>query len=170
MLEKTIATLLNEQINKELFSSYLYMDMANFYAEKALLGYENWFKIQAQEEMNHALLFRQYLLNNGHAVTFAVVADPTKEYADYKAPLLESLKHEEFVTASINVIYEEAIKHKDYRTQQFLDWFIKEQGEEEMNAQENIQKYDVFGTDSKGLFMLNQEMGTRVFTPPSLVL
>ena len=170
MLAPKVTTLLNEQVNKEFYSAYLYLDMANFYADKGLLGYENWFKVQAQEEMSHAMLFRQYLQNNGHRVTLSAIADPSKEYADLKTPLLDALSHEQYVTKSINTIYEEALKEKDFRTQQFLDWFIKEQGEEEMNAQENIQKFEVFGIDSRGLYLLNQEMQTRVFTPPSLVL
>jgi ferritin len=86
------------------------------------------------------------------------------------SPLQESLKHEQFVTASINNIYDEASRIKDYRTMQFLDWFIKEQGEEEKNAEDLILKYNVFGTDAKGLYMLNSELGTRVYAPPSLVL
>ena len=91
-------------------------------------------------------------------------------YNDTKDPLVEALKHEEYVTASINNIYEVAVKQKDYRSQQFLDWFIKEQGEEEANAQENIQKFEVFGSDNRGLYMLNKELETRVFSPPSLQL
>ncbi|MBJ2356792.1 ferritin [Sphaerochaeta sp. S2] len=170
MLSKEIATLLNEQINKEFYSAYLYLDMANFYAEKGLFGYENWFKVQAEEEMSHAMLFRQYLLNNGHTVTLSALADPSKSYENTKDPLVEALKHEEYVTASINNIYEVAVKQKDYRSQQFLDWFIKEQGEEEANAQENIQKFEVFGSDNRGLYMLNKELEARVFTPPSLQL
>ena len=170
MLAPTIAKLITEQINKEFYSAYLYLDMANYYADKGLLGYENWFKVQAQEEMSHAMLMRQYLQNNGHAVKLSALADPSKSYADLKAPLVEALKHEEYVTASINAIYEEAIKVKDFRTQQFLDWFIKEQGEEEMNAQENIQKFEVFGSDARGLYLLNQELAARTFAPPSLVL
>ena len=170
MIDKKIVTLLNEQINKEFFSAYLYLDMANFYAHKNLLGYENWFKVQAQEEMAHAMLFRQYLLNNGYAIESPAIGDPTKKYEDNKAPLLEALKHEQYVTASINAIYDQAMQHKNYRTLQFLDWFIKEQGEEEMNAEENIQKYDLFGTDSKSLYMLDKELLARVFTAPSLVL
>ena len=94
MIDKKIVTLLNEQINKEFFSAYLYLDMANFYAHKGLVGYENWFKVQAQEEMAHAMLFRQYLINNGYAVTSPAIGDPTKKYEDNKAPLLEALKHE----------------------------------------------------------------------------
>ncbi len=170
MLAPTIANLITEQINKEFYSAYLYLDMADYYADKGLLGYENWFKVQAQEEMSHAMLMRQYLQNNGHGVKLSALADPSKEYADLKAPLTEALKHEQYVTASINTIYEEAIKAKDFRTQQFLDWFIKEQGEEEMNAQENIQKFEVFGTDARGLYLLNQELAARTFAPPSLVL
>jgi ferritin len=170
MLANTIAKLITEQINKEFYSAYLYLDMANYYAGKGLLGYENWFKVQAQEEMNHAMLMRQYLQNNGHGVTLGALADPTKTYPDLKAPLVEALKHEEFITESINTIYEEAVKVKDFRTQQFLDWFIKEQGEEEMNAQQNIQKFEVFGSDARGLYLLNQELAARTFTPPSLVL
>jgi ferritin len=170
MLAQPIADLINAQVNKEFYSAYLYLDMANFYAEKGLLGYENWFKVQAQEEMSHALLFRQYLLNNGHAVSFTEIANPSKQYEDFKQPLVDALKHEEYVTSSINSIYEEASKAKDYRTLEFLNWFIKEQGEEEMNAQENIQKFEVFGSDNRGLFMLNQELAGRVFSPPSLVI
>ncbi len=170
MIDKKIVTLINEQINKEFFSAYLYLDMANFYAHKGLVGYENWFKVQAQEEMAHAMLFRQYLINNGYAVESPAIGDPTKKYEDNKAPLLEALKHEQYVTASINTIYEQASLLKDYRTIQFLDWFVKEQGEEEMNAEENIQKYELFGSDPKGLYLLDKELSARVFTAPSLVL
>ena len=170
MIDKKIVTLINEQINKEFFSAYLYLDMANFYAHKGLVGYENWFKVQAQEEMAHAMLFRQYLINNGYAVVSPAIGDPTKKYENNKAPLLEALTHEQYVTASINTIYEQASLLKDYRTIQFLDWFVKEQGEEEMNAEENIQKYDLFGSDPKGLYLLDRELLARVFTAPSLVL
>ncbi|MDD3902863.1 MAG: ferritin [Sphaerochaeta sp.] len=170
MLDTSIVKLLNDQINKEFYSAYLYLDMADFYAAKGLLGYENWFKVQAQEEMAHAMLFRQYLLNNGHPVELNALANPTKTYKDNKAPLEEALKHEQFVTASINSIYEEAMTRKDYRTLQFLDWFVKEQGEEEMNAEDNINKYNLFGSDAKALYMLDQELKARVFNPPSLVI
>lgn len=170
MIEKNIVKLLQEQINKELYSAYLYLGMADFYADKGLLGYENWFKVQAQEEMAHAMLFRQYLLNNGYPIELAGIDNPTKQYEDNKAPLVEALKHEQFVTASINTIYTEAMLKKDYRTTQFLDWFIMEQGEEEMNAEELIQKYELFGVDAQGLYLLDKELLERVFTPPTLTL
>ncbi len=170
MLEKNVAKLLNEQINKELFSAYLYLDMANYYAEQNLNGFENWFYVQTQEERDHAMLFRQYLLNNGVPVVLTEIAGPAMKYSNFKDPLVKSLAHEEYVTASINTIYEAALLVKDFRTVQFLDWFVKEQGEEEKNADDNIKRYDLFAGDSKGLFMLDSDMKTRMYTPPSLVL
>lgn len=170
MLNAQITKLLNEQINKELFSAYLYLDIANYYADQGLNGFENWFFVQTQEERDHALLFRQYILNSGESVVLNEVAAPNGKYEDYKAPLIKSLEHEQFVTASINKIYEAAYKINDFKTMQFLDWFIKEQGEEEKNAEDNIKKYTLFAGDPKGLYMLDNEMKARVYAPPSLVL
>lgn len=170
MLNKEVLRLLNEQVNKEFYSAYLYMDMANYYADQSLNGFENWFNIQMQEERDHALLFRQYILNNGESVKLTAIAGPDKEYTNFREPLVVALEHEEFVTASINTIYEAAYKVKDFRTMQFLDWFIKEQGEEEKNASDNISKYDLFAGDPKGLYMLDNEYKARVYSAPSLVL
>jgi ferritin len=170
MLNTEVAKLLNEQITKEFYSAYLYFDMANYYADQSLNGFENWFYIQMQEERDHALLFRQYLLNNAEVVKLAEIAAPNKSYASFRDPLALALEHEQFVTASINNIYDAAAKIKDFRTMQFLDWFIKEQGEEEKNADDNIKKYDLFAGDPKGLYMLDNEMKARVYTAPSLVL
>lgn len=170
MLTETIVSMITEQINKELYSAYLYYDMANFYADQGYDGYENWFLIQAQEEVSHAMLLRKYLLNNGHSVALEAIADPTKQYDSLKAPLIEALKHEEYVTASINAIYEEALTQKDWRTQQMLLWFIEEQGEEEENAQKNIQDYENFGGERGSLYALNKELRGRTYSPPSLEL
>ena len=170
MLNQEITKLLNEQVNKEFFSAYLYLDMANYYADQSLVGFENWFFVQAQEERDHAMLFRQYLLNNGESVTFTEIAAPNQKYNNYKEPLVKALEHEKYVTASINKIYEAAFKAADFRTMQFLDWFIKEQGEEEKNADDNIKRYDLFAGDPKGLYMLDSEMKARVYAAPSLVL
>jgi ferritin len=169
MLNEKVAKLLNDQVNKEFFSAYLYLDIANYYANEGLDGFENWFIIQAQEERDHAMLFRQYLLNNGHAVSFSAIADPTREYKNYKEPLEAALEHEQYVTASINAIYDEAVATKDYRTQQFLDWFVMEQGEEEKNAEDNIRKYELTG-EGKGLFMFDRSLLGRSYSAPSLVL
>lgn len=170
MLKEKISQLLNEQINKELYSAYLYLDMSNYYMENGLDGFGNWYKVQAQEERDHAMLFMQYMQNNGEKITLEQINAPDVIFNGFDVPLAESLKHEQFVTASINTIYDEAYQVKDYRTMQFLDWFIKEQGEEEKNAEDLITKFKVFGSDAKGLYMLNQELGTRVYTAPSLVL
>lgn len=170
MLNKEVTNLINEQITKEFYSAYLYMDMANYYADNSLNGYEHWFFVQMQEERDHALLFRQYLLNNGEIVKLAAIDAPDKTYENFRVPLVMSLEHEQTVTASINNIYEAAYRNKDFRTMQFLDWFIKEQGEEEKNADDNIKKYDLFGSDPKGLYMLDNEMKARVYAAPSLVL
>lgn len=170
MLNKEIEKLLNEQINKELYSAYLYLDMANYYADNNLSGFENWFFIQTQEERDHALLFRQYLLNNGGSVILSEIAAPNGKYNNFREPLVEALEHEQYVTESINKIYEAAYNVKDFRTMQFLDWFIKEQGEEEKNADDNIKKYDLFAGDPKGLYMVDSEMKARVYAAPSLVL
>ena len=170
MLNEKVASLINEQINKEFYSAYLYLDMSNYYNESGLNGFGNWFMVQAQEERDHALLFLQYLQNNGEKVTLSEIKAPNITFSNFSSPLQESLKHEQFVTASINNIYDEVSKIKDYRTMQFLDWFIKEQGEEEKNSEDLIMKYNVFGSDAKGLYMLNSELAARVYTAPSLVL
>ncbi|MGB4659554.1 MAG: ferritin [Mobilitalea sp.] len=170
MLNSEVSRLLNEQINKEFYSAYLYMDMADYYADQNLSGFEHWFFVQLQEERDHALLFRQYLINNSEPITLGAIAAPDKVYKNFKDPLVYALEHEQYVTASINTIYEAAYKCKDFRTMQFLDWFVKEQGEEEMNADNNIKKYDLFAGDPKGLYMLDNELKTRLYAAPSLVI
>lgn len=170
MLNSEITKLINEQINKELYSAYLYMGMANYYADQGLSGFENWFFVQTQEECDHALLFRKFLLNNGETVVLSEIAAPNEKYNNFREPLIKALEHEQFVTASINNIYQAAYKINDFRTMQFLNWFIDEQGEEEKNADDNVKKFDLFAGDSKGLYMLDNEMKARVYAPPSLVL
>ena len=169
-MDTKVAKLLNEQINKELYSAYLYLDFSNYYAEEGLDGFENWYRIQAQEERDHAMLFYQYLLNNGQKVTFEAIAKPEWEMGDRMAPLKAGLAHEKYVTSLINDIYAAAFEIHDFRTMQLLDWFVKEQGEEEKNASDMITKMELFGTDAKGLYMLNSELKGRVYSAPSLVL
>jgi ferritin len=170
MFTEKVKKLLNEQIVKEFYSAYLYLHFANYYEEQALKGFANWFTVQAQEERDHALLFIKYMQNNDIKVTFEAIGKPDTAMKAHMDALKESLIHEQLVTASIHTIYEAAYEAKDFRTMQFLDWFVREQAEEEMNATDNIKKMELFGTDSKGLYMLDQEMGTRMYAPPSLVL
>ncbi len=169
-MDKKVAELLNDQINKELYSAYLYLDMANFYSDKGLDGFANWYEIQAKEEQDHAMLFYQYLHNNNEKVTLEAVAKPDKTYSELIDPLRAGLAHEQYVTSLINNIYAAAQEVKDFRTTQFLDWFIKEQGEEEKNSSDQITKMELFGDDARSLYMLNEELGGRVYSAPSLVL
>ena len=170
MLSQKVAALLNTQVNKELYSAYLYLEFSNFYVEQGLSGFANWYRIQAQEERDHALLMLQYLQNNGEKVTLEAVDKPKAELNENMDPLTTGLAHEQYVTGLIHTIYEAAYGEKDFRTMQFLDWFVKEQGEEETNAGDLIKKMELFGSDPKGLYMLDQEMGARVYTAPSLTL
>ena len=169
-MDAKVSALLNEQINKELYSAYLYLDMANFYNEKGLDGYSNWYEIQAKEEQDHAMLMYQYLHNNNQKVTLEAIAKPDKVFNTLMDPLKMALEHEEYVTSLINNIYAAADEVNDYRTKQFLDWFVKEQGEEEKNSNDMITNMELFGGDAKGLYMLNSELKARVYSAPSLVL
>ena len=169
-MDQKVASLINEQINKEFYSAYLYLDIANYYIDNNLDGFGNWYNIQAQEERDHAMLFVQYLQNNGEKVVLEAIDKPAVEIAGPKEVLDEGLKHEQYVTSLIHTIYDAAYTVKDFRTMQFLDWFVKEQGEEETNAEGLIKKFELFGGDPKGLYMLDNELGARVYSAPSLTL
>ncbi len=169
-MDAKVKELLNTQINKELYSAYLYLDFANYFDEVGLDGFANWYKIQAQEERDHALLFYEYLQNNDEPVTFEAIAKPEWEKGDNMTPLKKALEHEKYVTETINIIYKAAYDIHDFRTMQFLDWFISEQGEEEKNASDMITKMELYGGDSRGLYMLNSELLGRAYSAPSLQL
>ncbi len=169
-MDKKVSKLLNAQINKELYSAYLYLEFSNYYNEAGLSGFSNWYYIQAQEERDHAMLFMKYLQNNNEKVTLEAIDKPDVSLGDNMAPLKAGLEHEIYVTSLINDIYDAAYSVKDFRTMQFLDWFVKEQGEEETNANDLITKMTLFGSDPKGLYMLDSELGARVYSAPSLVL
>ena len=170
MLDTKVAELLNVQVNREFYSAYLYLDSSNYYTGQGLDGFANWYRIQAQEERDHAMLFMQYMQNNGCKVTLEAIDKPDKEFASAADPLHAGYEHEQYVTSLIHNIYDAAGQAKDFRTMQFLDWFVKEQGEEETNAEGLIKKYDLFGTDPRALYMLDNELAARVYSAPSLVL
>ena len=125
-MNEKVAQLLNEQITHEFYSAYLYLDFANYYASKGLDGFENWYRIQAQEERDHAMLFFQYLHNNSQKVTLGAIRQPDKALNEPIDPLKAGLEHEKLVTGLINAIYAAAHEAQDYRTMQLLDWFVKE--------------------------------------------
>lgn len=169
-MDQKVAQLLNEQINKEFYSAYLYLDIANWYADQDLDGFANWYNIQAQEERDHAMLFIQYMQNNSLSVSLEAIDKPAHSYETAGDLLDVAYAHEQYVTSLINAIYDAAYSVKDFRTMQFLDWFVKEQGEEEKNADSLIKKYKLYGDDPKSLYLLNQELAARVYSAPSLVL
>lgn len=170
MLDKKVVELLNQQVNKEFYSAYLYLDFSNYYYDEGLDGFGNWYRIQVQEERDHAMLMLQYLQNNGEKVVLEAIDRPSVEITDAKSVLEAGLKHEQYVTGLIHTIYDAAYSVKDFRTMQFLDWFVKEQGEEENNAETLVKKFELFGDDPKSLYMLDNELGARVYSAPSLVL
>ena len=165
-----IAALLNQQINKEFYSAYLYLDMSNYYDELDLDGYANYYNVQAQEERDHALLFMKYMQSIGLKVTLEAIDNPDKVYSSVLDPLVTAAEHERYVSALINAIYHECHEAKDYRTLKFLDWFVDEQREEEDSADSMVNRYKLFGNDPRGLYLLDQEYTGRVYAAPSLVL
>ncbi len=170
MLNAKVHELLNAQINKEFYSAYLYLSFSNYFKPKSLDGFANWYMVQAQEERDHAMLFYTYLQNENMPVTLDAIAKPDKVLTCDMDVLKAGLEHELYVTSLINDIYAAAYEVRDFRTMQFLDWFVKEQGEEETNATDLISKMELFGSDPRSLYLLNQELAARVYTAPSLVL
>lgn len=170
MLSRKMGKLLNEQVRAEFYSSYLYLAFSNYYFDQGLEGFGNWFLIQTQEEKDHAMLFLKYLQNNGIKVELESIDKPVIENEGIGEVLKEQLKHEQYVTGLIHKLYDAAAVEKDYRTMQFLDWFVKEQGEEENNAETMIRRFELFGDDKKSLYMLDNELGARTYSPPSLVI
>lgn len=170
MLNKSLVALLNNQVNMEWYSAYFYLDIYSYYADQNLNGFGNWFYVQTQEERDHAMLFVKYLLNNNETVVLQDVKAPKMSFHDFREPANGAFEHEKKVTASINNIYAAAYEQKDFRTMQFLDWFVKEQGEEEKNTEDIVKRYDLFGKDAKGLYLLDSELAARVYAPPTLVI
>lgn len=168
MIHPKVLELLNQQVNKEFYSAYLYLDIANYYQTLNLDGFANWFMVQAREEQDHALLIYRYLHNNNVQVSLSAIAKPDKVFADAISPLRISLEHEKYVTSLIDAIYSAADEAKDFRTMQVVEWFIREQGEEEKNAFDLIAKMELFGCDPQGLYLLNAELGGRKYKAPSL--
>ena len=137
MLNAKVHELLNQQINKELYSAYLYLDFSNYFKAKGLDGFANWYMIQAQEERDHAMLFYTYLQNENMPVTLDAIAKPDKVLTDNMSVLKAGLEHEEYVTSLINDIYGAAYDVRDFRTMQFLDWFVKD-GTFRLRPQESL--------------------------------
>lgn len=161
MLDKKVKDLINSQINKELYSAYLYLDFANYYEDQGLSGFAHWYDIQGKEEVEHAMKLRTYLFDNGERVTFDAIAKPDKELTCVEDGLKAALDHERYVTACINEIYTAAKEINDYKTMEYLNWFVREQVEEEKNAEDLLKKYQLFGKECRGLYALDKDMMGR---------
>lgn len=169
-MNEIVRDLINDQVNKEFYSAYLYLEFSNYYDEVGLDGFANWYMIQAQEERDHAMLFYQYLHNNDFKVELKAIDKPDCKLENNMDPLKKGLEHEKYVTSLINNIYKAAFEDHDFRTMELLNWFVKEQGEEEKNASDMITKMELYGNDGKGLYMLNDELKARVYSAPSLTI
>jgi len=165
MLSEKMVNALNEQINKEIYSAYLYMSMSAYSTYIGLKGFANWFMVQYQEEMVHALKIYDYVNDQGAQVKLMAIEKPPTEFGSPIEMFEKTLEHEKFVTKSINELVDLAIKEKDHATQIFLQWFVTEQIEEEANDNEIIAKLKLVGKEGNGLFMIDKELAARVFTP-----
>ena len=161
MMKKKIEVAINKQINAELGSAYLYFSMEAYFNSINLNGFANWMRMQAAEEIQHALKFVDHLNERGASVTLSAIANPKATWSSPLAAFQDTLKHEQKVTQLINDLVTLAIKENDYATQNFLQWFVDEQGEEEASATQIIEQIKLAG-DSKGaLFYINRELGGR---------
>lgn len=168
MLKKSIEKAFNEQINAETYSAYLYWSMSAWCETNNLPGFANWMRIQAQEEMTHALKFYTHILERGGQVKLTAIDGPETEWKDIEAVFAATLKHENYVTERINALVDLAIKEKDHASNQYLQWFVNEQVEEEKNAEQILGQLKIMGKQpGAALYMLDKEMAARVFTPPA---
>lgn len=166
MLSKKIEDALNVQINKELFSEYLYLSMATYFAAEGLSGFENFFIIQAQEERFHAMKFYNFVNERGGRVLLKKLEDPKTDFVSVDEIFELALGHERFISKSIYELMDLAIEEKDHATKSFLNWFVDEQVEEEASMEAILDKLKLIGGKGHGLLMMDHELGTRTFTPP----
>jgi len=160
-MKKNVAELLNAQVNKEFFSAYLYLGIAKFYTKQDLPGFASWYKVQAEEEKEHAMKIYDYLLDQDEDVTLDRIEEVKVDFKDVLDAAKAADKHEHYITAEIEKIMDAAVEEKDYRTQLFLNWFISEQEEEERNSKDMIVKIEMLGGDKKNLYLLDKELGSR---------
>jgi len=163
MLSKKMNKVLNNQINAEIFSSYLYLSMSGWFESKGLSGFANWMRMQAKEETFHAEKFFDYINERSGRVILGSIDKPE---SDWKSPLVvfeEALGHEELISGMINELVDCALKEKDHATNNFLQWFVAEQVEEEASVGAVIDRLKLIDNDSAGLFALDLELAKRQF-------
>ncbi|MBR1369720.1 ferritin [Methanocalculus chunghsingensis] len=161
MIGQKMEDLINNQINAELYSSYLYLSMSAWCSQETWNGFAHWMRLQAQEELSHAMKFYDYLNERGGTVRLAAIEKPNDTWASPLALFKEVYEHEQKVTAMINAMMAEAIKQKDYAAEIMLHWFVSEQVEEEANASEIVAKLEKIGDSTGGLFQLDHQLEKR---------
>jgi ferritin len=165
-MDKKMQKAINDQINFELYSSYIYLSMSSYLKSLNLNGFANWMEIQVQEEVFHAMKMYNFLHERGGSVEFQEVPKPKKEWDSPLAAFQNALEHEKIVTGRINDLVDLALELRDHATNAHLQWFISEQVEEESNVLGIVQQIKLSEGSPNGLFMLDRELGQRVFTPP----
>ncbi len=167
MLNKKIEDALNEQINKETYSAYLYQALSAHSTHMGLSGVANWFQIQVQEEISHAQKIYNFIDERGGKVKLGAIEEPPSEFKSVMQMFEETLKHEQFITKSINDLMDLVLAEKDHASQIFLQWFVTEQVEEEDNVNTILNDLKLISDSGNGLRMLDKELATRVFTQPT---
>ena len=161
MISKPLQEALNEQINHELFSAYLYLSMSAHFETQNLTGFANWMRVQYQEETGHAMKFYKYIFDRNGVVTLKAISQPATKFKTPADIFKQVLDHEQKVTSLINKLYELAVKEKDYAAQSFLHWFINEQVEEEKNAIDILNMLTMIGDSPVSLMMVDRQLATR---------
>jgi ferritin len=162
MVSKKMIDTLNNHLNEEFYSSYLYLSMASYFEEKNLKGFAQWFKIQSQEEYGHGMKFYSFIIQVGGKITLKAIKAPKTTWKSIIEVFAETLAHEKHITGLINKLVGQAIQEKEYATNNFLQWFVNEQVEEEATVEEIINKLEMIGDAKSGLFMMDRELGARV--------
>lgn len=166
MIKQKVLDILNQQIAKELYSANLYLSMAAYFHSINMKGFANWMTVQFEEEMAHSMKFFDYIISRGGKAVLAKIDAPPNHWKNSIEVFEEALKHEEKVTEYINNIADLALKEKDHATSAFLQWFITEQVEEEANVTDIVERLKLAGDSKGGLFLMDNELKVRVFTPP----
>ena len=166
MINDKVENILNEQVNKELYSAYLYLSMSAYFSDIGLTGFANWMRVQTQEETAHAMLIYDFLVNRGVKIALTPIDAPPDSWKSPLQVMETALEHEVYVTGLINNIVTIAEEAKDRATLSYMNWFIDEQVEEEANAKEIIDKLKLIGEDKSALYLLDKDLSLRVFTPP----
>jgi ferritin len=161
MLKPEVQKLLNDQINAEFYSSYLYLSMAAQFEADGFPGIAHWLKVQANEEREHGEKFFNYLLERGAKPVLAAIAAPPKDWASAAAAFKNVVDHERIITGLINAIMAQARKQDDFATENFVQWFVKEQVEEEAQAELLSQRFTAVGENKGALYMLDHQLGKR---------